>query len=665
MKNTNKFKTILRIVGIIAVIAVIGFSMAACGGEDDNPIPGPNPTGSNPTGSNPASTPSYALVTMKFIESDGWNEAGHDEWARWYYEYQDTNNLFDLSGMYNNKVYIFTYSFSSDIDIDNLGIYFIDSHDNNDGTWHWEQLSDHTRIGVIGDNIIKKNTTYSGKVALIPNSASSNCLPANIFLCLNVRNRNVNTPATLYFSQFSFEKVNKEVSLDKWTVSGKDFTIKLGAFAEKGTFFNKTDVLRVKPPYYSTMYSDNVMEYDLITNYAGKKIEIVMSMDVYLTKPGRIAWQIDSPDPYYPVVCGIVEPNSHFPYHSGPEFPINKWYTISGSNIITVPSSVNGTNNSGNKLYLSGMQIDGAEAYFANATLTITEVPVSNTAVTLNSVTANGSDSQTTTQLTLNFNQAITGLTADNIIISGNVSGVTKGTLSGSGSTYTLPISGFTKGGNLTVWLTKSGYNITPSKTVTIYVYNSTPMPSAPTGLITTGATSNSITISWNPVSGATGYYVYRSLTYSGTYTLRGTVTTTSYTDTGLSAGTTYYYKVAAYITAGTGSQSPVIMAATVDNSTLYISISGTARIGQKLTAVSNGSGWIGNITWGYAPSANSSTFYKITSGVSGINGNELTIPANYAGYYIRAFRDHNQGTWKNNYTGYKCFPSNYLGPVQ
>jgi hypothetical protein len=656
-------KNFFKVFGIIALAAIIGFSMTACGGGDDSPTPGPNSTpGSDPT------NPSYALVTMKFIESDSWNtqQGINDDWARWYYEYKDANKSFDLSGMYDNQVYIFTYSFSSDKDIDKLGIYFIDSHDNNDGTWHWEQLSEWTRIGVIGDNIIKKNTTYSGKIALIPNSAASSSQSASTFLNFNAGNRNVNTPVTLYFSQFSFEKVNKEVSLDKWTVSGKDFTIKPGSFAEKGNFFNKTDVLRVKPPYYSTMYSDNVMEYDL-SSYAGKKIEIVMSMDVYLTKPGRIAWQIDSPDPYYPVVCGIVEPNSHFPYHSGPEFPVNKWYTISGSNIISVPSSGDNTFNNGKKLYLSGMQIDGAEAYFANATLTITEVPGSNTAVTLNSVTADGSASQTTTQLTLNFNQSITGLTANNIIISGNVSGVTKGTLSGSGSTYTLPISGFTSGGSLTVWVTKSGYNITPSKTVTIYAYTGTPLPNAPTGVITTGATSNSITISWNPVSGATGYYVYRSLTYSGTYTQIASVTTTSYTNTGLSAGTTYYYKVAAYITAGTGSQSPVIMAATVDNSSLYISISGTARTGQKLTAVSTGSGWVtgGKFYWGYAPSADSTMFYVITSGVSGTNDSELTIPADYAGYYIRAFRDHSQGTWNNYITGKKCFPSNYLGPVQ
>jgi hypothetical protein len=35
MKNKIKFQAIRRIAGIIALLAVVGFSMAACGGDDD------------------------------------------------------------------------------------------------------------------------------------------------------------------------------------------------------------------------------------------------------------------------------------------------------------------------------------------------------------------------------------------------------------------------------------------------------------------------------------------------------------------------------------------------------------------------------------------------------------------------------------------------------
>jgi hypothetical protein len=95
-------------------------------------------------------------------------------------------------------------------------------------------------------------------------------------------------------------------------------------------------------------------------------------------------------------------------------------------------------------------------------------------AVTLSGVSANGSSSQVTTQLTLTFSQAITGLTASDISLSG-VSGVSKGTLSGSGPNYTLPISGFIAGGTLSVSVSKTGYTISGSpKTVPIYVVSGT-----------------------------------------------------------------------------------------------------------------------------------------------------------------------------------------------
>jgi len=79
--------------------------------------------------------------------------------------------------------------------------------------------------------------------------------------------------------------------------------------------------------------------------------------------------------------------------------------------------------------------------------------------VALIDVSANGSSAQTTTQLTLTFNQEITGLAANDITLSG-IAGVSKGTLSGSGTTYTLSISGFTVGGSLGVSITSSGYII-------------------------------------------------------------------------------------------------------------------------------------------------------------------------------------------------------------
>ena len=132
--------------------------------------------------------------------------------------------------------------------------------------------------------------------------------------------------------------------------------------------------------------------------------------------------------------------------------------TLSGSNPYTLP--ISGFTSSGTlKVNVSkeGYNINDSEK----------EVYIYRSA-TLKSVTANGSATQTTTQLTLTFNVAIQGLTANDITLSG-VSGVTKGTLSGS-NPYTLPISGFTSGGTLTVAVSKSGYDISDSeKTVDIF----------------------------------------------------------------------------------------------------------------------------------------------------------------------------------------------------
>ncbi|MDR1220995.1 MAG: fibronectin type III domain-containing protein [Treponema sp.] len=90
-----------------------------------------------------------------------------------------------------------------------------------------------------------------------------------------------------------------------------------------------------------------------------------------------------------------------------------------------------------------------------------------------------------------------------------------------------------------------------------------TSVPSTPAGLSATAQSSSSISVSWLTASGATSYRVYRSTSSSGSYTQVGSPSTTAYTDTGLSASTTYYYKVSAYNSAGESSQSSYASAKT------------------------------------------------------------------------------------------------------
>jgi hypothetical protein len=73
--------------------------------------------------------------------------------------------------------------------------------------------------------------------------------------------------------------------------------------------------------------------------------------------------------------------------------------------------------------------------------------------------------------------------------------------------------------------------------------------PEAPAGITAEAQSASSIYISWDSVPGANGYSVYRTTSSYGTYSYCGStygVSDTSYTDTGLSPDTTYYYNVSA-----------------------------------------------------------------------------------------------------------------------
>jgi uncharacterized protein YjdB len=176
--------------------------------------------------------------------------------------------------------------------------------------------------------------------------------------------------------------------------------------------------------------------------------------------------------------------------------------SITGSNPYTLP--ISGFSAGGTltvAVAKTGFTISGS-----SKTVTIYYVAPT-TAVTLSSVTANGSSTQTTTELTLTFSAAITGLSAADITLSG-VTGVSKGSITGS-NPYTLPISGFSAGGTLTVAVAKTGFTISGSqKTVTIYYIVPTISP--------TGVSLNKTTL---------------SLDLGGTETLTATVAPTNATN--------------------------------------------------------------------------------------------------------------------------------------
>jgi hypothetical protein len=71
--------------------------------------------------------------------------------------------------------------------------------------------------------------------------------------------------------------------------------------------------------------------------------------------------------------------------------------------------------------------------------------------------------------------------------------------------------------------------------------------PAAPAGLTATAVSTSQINLTWNAATNAAGYNVQRSAINGGPYAVIATgVTTTNYTDTGLTGGSTYYYMVSA-----------------------------------------------------------------------------------------------------------------------
>ena len=71
------------------------------------------------------------------------------------------------------------------------------------------------------------------------------------------------------------------------------------------------------------------------------------------------------------------------------------------------------------------------------------------------------------------------------------------------------------------------------------------------------------VALSWSASNGATNYNVKSSTTNGGPYTTIGSTAATSYTNTGLANGTTYYYVVSAVNSYGESTNSAQISATT------------------------------------------------------------------------------------------------------
>ncbi|MBC7962895.1 MAG: fibronectin type III domain-containing protein, partial [Steroidobacteraceae bacterium] len=145
--------------------------------------------------------------------------------------------------------------------------------------------------------------------------------------------------------------------------------------------------------------------------------------------------------------------------------------------------------------------------------------------------------------------------------------------------------------------------------------------PATPTGLTAVGGTGQ-VTLSWTSVSNATSYNVYYATT-SGVTSTSGTKissVTSPHNQTGLTAGTTYFYVItavngtgesaaSAQVSAGTASTPPVPTAPAAPTS--VIATGGTNQV---------------TLSWAAASTATSyNVYYATTSGVTKANGTKIT----------------------------------------
>jgi autotransporter-associated beta strand protein len=137
----------------------------------------------------------------------------------------------------------------------------------------------------------------------------------------------------------------------------------------------------------------------------------------------------------------------------------------------------------------------------------------------------------------------------------------------------------------------------------------------APTNLVAT-ATSSQVVLTWPSVIGASSYNVYCSTTNGGTYVKINSLTGTSYTNSSLNSGTTYYYVVTAVSSASESAYSIQVVATPS---------SATPAAPSNLVVINDdGQAWI---SWNTVTNATSYNVYRSTTngGPYSLVGNSIT----------------------------------------
>lgn len=94
----------------------------------------------------------------------------------------------------------------------------------------------------------------------------------------------------------------------------------------------------------------------------------------------------------------------------------------------------------------------------------------------------------------------------------------------------------------------KAGSNVSPYSAARSFTVNNTG-PNAPTGVVVSSKIAGALTLTWDPVAGASSYRIYRSTNSGATLgqmTMIADVESAEYIDPDVEAGNTYYYRICA-----------------------------------------------------------------------------------------------------------------------